>query len=135
MADGFARLAALIGNLSELAENGSAAVAAKLEPALQQVIESEYEQGHGPDGQQWAHKADGSPSHLQKSGDMRRSSNAVKGVSGVTVRIPKPGGFHQSGTERMPARPLVPAGESLPPDWQKAAEDAARAVIVQGLTK
>jgi hypothetical protein len=135
MPDPFAQLAKLIENLETLGEKGAEAVGQKLEPALNQVLQSEYEQGKGPDGQGWAHKADGSPSHLQKSGDMRRESKVVAGVKGVSVRIPKPGGFHQAGTSRMPARPLVPSGDSLPPDWQKAAEDATRAVILDGLGK
>lgn len=135
MPDPFAELTRLISNLETLADKGTDAVVAKLEPAISGVLQAEYEQGKGPDGHTWANKADGSPSHLQKSGDMRAGSQVVAGVKGVTVRIPKPGGFHQGGTSRMPARPLVPEGDSLPPDWQKAAEDATRSVIVDGLTK
>jgi hypothetical protein len=129
----FAALGKLIQNLEHLGSHGSEAVGAKLEPAIQQVVESQYDQGKGPDGEKWANKADGTPSNLQKSGVMRSRSQVVAGVKGVTVRIPSPGGWHQGGTSRMPARPLVPEGDQLPREWEKAAQEAAAAVIREGL--
>lgn len=133
MADGFAQLAKLIGNLEGLATNGPEAVSEALEPAIQRVIEAEYDQGKDPSGQAWANKVDGTPSRLQKTGAMRAGTNAVRGVKGVTVRIPLPGGFHQGGTVKMVARKLVPDGEPLPETWAKAAEQAAVDVITRGL--
>lgn len=136
MADPFAELGKLIGNLETLASKGAEVVAEKLEPKLQAVLEAEYEQGRGPDGQTWAPlKADGSASHLQESGAMRAGTQVVRGVKGVSVRVPKPGGFHQDGTSRMTARPLVPSGDTLPESWAKAAEETALEVIVGGVTK
>ena len=135
MPDPFAQLARLIENLGGLAEKGTEAVAEKLEPAINQVIQAEYDQGKGPDGSTWAAKADGSASHLQKTGAMRSGTEVVRGVKGVSVRVPKPGGYHQGGTSRMPARKLVPDGEPLPPDWAKAAEEATRTVVLDRLTK
>lgn len=131
----FAQLAKLVSNLETVGEKGADAVAAKLEAAINGVIQAEYDQGRGPDGSTWASKADGAASHLQKTGAMRSGTQVVRGVKGVTVTVPKPGGFHQSGTKRMPARPLVPEGEPLPSSWAKAAEDAAREAILDGLTK
>lgn len=131
--EGLAALGKLIANLDELANHGGDAVAAKLEPAIKQVVEAQYDQGKGPDGEKWADKADGSPSNLQKSGAMRSGSQVIAGVKGVSVRIPKPGGFHQGGTSRMPARPLVPDGDQLPPEWERAAQEAAANVIREGL--
>jgi hypothetical protein len=66
---------------------------------------------------------------------MRSGTEVVRGVKGVSVRVPKPGGFHQGGTSRMDARKLVPDGEPLPAEWAKAAEEAARSVVLDGLTK
>jgi hypothetical protein len=133
VADPFAELASLIANLDNLAENGADAVAAKLEPALQGVIDREYEQGRGPSGETWKAKQDGQPSHLQKSGAMRAGTQVVRGVKGISVKIPSPGGYHQGGTSRMAARPLVPDGDPLPPEWEKAAEQAAIETIVGSL--
>lgn len=135
MADPFAQLSRLIANLESIGDDGVAQVSDALEPAVQAVLESEYTEGKGPNGESWAVKADGTPSHLQKSGAMRSGSKAIRGVSGVSVRIPKPGGFHQSGTKRMSARKLVPDGEPLTGDWAKAAETAAHGVIVEKLLK
>lgn len=136
MAGPFAELAQLIANVATLADKGAAAIAASTEPAIKQVLEAEYEQGRGPDGEQWARlKRDGSPSHLQDTGAMRANTNVVRGVRGVSVSIPKPGGFHQSGTKRMAARKLVPDGEPLPPSWESAAHDAAASTITSILKK
>lgn len=135
MADPFAELSSLIGRLEGLAAATTDIVSAKLEPALQQVLEREYDQGQSPDGETWAPKADGSPSHLQKTGAMRSGTKAVNGVSGVSVHIPKPGNWHQSGTKRMPARKLVPETEPLPPEWQKALENAATEAVLGRLDK
>jgi hypothetical protein len=135
VADPFAQLAKLIGNLENLADKGADAVAEKLEPAINSVLQAEYEQGRGPNGETWAAKSDGSSSHLQDTGAMRAGTQAVRGVKGVSVKIPKPGGFHQGGTSKMVARKLVPDGEPLPGEWRKAAEDAARSTILDGLTK
>jgi hypothetical protein len=135
VADPFAELAKLIGNLGELAENGANAVSAKLEPVLQQVLENEYELGRGPNGETWAAKADGGPSHLQDTGAMRAGTQVVRGVKGISVKVPSPGGYHQGGTSRMPARPLVPDGEPLPQQWVEAVSNAAQATITDRLQK
>ncbi len=132
--DGFGELAKLIANLEQLGSKGSEAIGEKLAPAIQAVLEQQYTDGKGPDGQQWADKADGTPSFLQKTGAMRSGTNAVAGVKGVSVRIPSPGGFHQGGTVKMPERKLVPDGE-LEGEWAKAAEEAVRAAITESLTK
>lgn len=135
MADPFAELQRLIDNLGELAENGTDTVATSLEPAVQQLLDQEYEQGRGPSGETWAAKADGTPSHLQKTGAMRAGSQVIPGVKGVSVRIPKPGGFHQDGTTRMQARPLVPEGEPLPEAWSAAVQRTSESTISSILKK
>lgn len=133
MADGFAQLSRLIASLDTLAADGATEVSEAAAKGLNEVVQAEYEQGKGPDGQAWANKADGTPSHLKKSGDMRRDTQVLPGVKGVTVRVPRPGGFHQAGTDRMQARKLVPDGEPLPASWEKSLEEATRQVITRGL--
>lgn len=135
MADGFAQLSRLIANLETLADNGAEAASVAAAGAVEKVVEAEYTEGKGPDGKPWAAKADGTPSHLQKSGAMRSGSQVVPGVKGVTVRIPKPGGFHQGGTSRMASRPLVPDGDQLPPQWEQPVAEAVRRVITDGVRK
>jgi len=130
VADGFAELAKLIAGLESLSAES---VSADLAPIVDGLVQAEYESGKGPDGQPWTAKADGTPSHLQKSGAMRSGSQVVPGVKGVSVRIPKPGGFHQGRTVKMAARPLVPSGDALPPAWEKPIADAAQASIAKAL--
>lgn len=131
--DGFAQLSKLIANLETLAEDGIEVASVAAAGAVEKVVEAEYTEGKGPDGKPWAAKADGTPSHLQKSGAMRSGSQVVPGVKGVTVRIPKPGGFHQGGTVKMDARPLVPEGEQLPPQWEQPVAAAVQGAIAKAL--
>src|SRR5690348_11573284 len=100
MADPLERL---IANLESLASSGAEDAEKAAADEIQSVLERQYDAGRAPGGDSWAAKADGTASHLQKSGAMRANTKAVRGVGGVSVRIPKPGGFHQSGTKNMPA--------------------------------
>lgn len=133
MADGFAQLSRLIANLEQLADNGAETSSAAAAEAVEKVVEAEYTEGKGPDGKPWAAKADGTASHLQKSRAMRSGTQVVPGVKGVSVRVPKPGGFHQGGTKRMDARAIVPEGEQLPPEWERPVADAVSAVVAKAL--
>lgn len=131
--DGFAQLSKLIANLETLADNGAEAASVAAAGAVEKVVEAEYTEGKGPDGKGWKAKADGTPSHLQKSGAMRSATQVIPGVKGVTVRIPKPGGFHQGGTVKMDARPLVPEGDALPPQWEQSVAAAVQGAIAKAL--
>jgi hypothetical protein len=132
----FAKLAHLIAGLGSLGESGTEVVSTELAPAVQELLDNQYSEGRGPDGKTWAPlKANGRPSHLQDTTDMSANTRALRGVRGVDVRAPSPAGFHQDGTSRMEARPLVPDGEMLPPEWEAALSETASAVIVQQLIK
>ena len=56
----------------------------------------------------------------------------MKGVGGIRVTIPKPGGFHQDGTVKMDARPIVPDGD-LPDTWSNAVAEATRTVLARDI--
>ncbi len=129
-----APLEKLIAGLEDLADHGMRDIAAELEGELQQVVDDQYAEGKGPNGETWAPlKRSGRPSHLQDTLAMSGESKAVRGVSGVTVRIPRPANFHQDGTSRMEARKLVPEDGTLPGRWGEAARDVAVTVIVGAL--
>ncbi len=132
MANDFAKLERLIAGLEHLAEDAIAEISTELAPAIQEVIDDQYTEGHGP-AEGWKQLATGKPAHLQKSGDMSANSRAIKGVAGVTVRIPKPGGFHQSGTAKMPARKIVPDEGTLPGRWGEAVANTIRAVVIESI--
>lgn len=110
-------------------------------------LEAQYAGGFDPYNEGWAELAPSTlaggrtPPPLTDTARMRRGSRALPGVKGlgggVTVRVTRSGGnpavpnFHQEGTERMPARMIVPrAGEPLPPAWHSAVyRGAGRAVL------
>lgn len=127
-----------LGNLSRaldrLASEGMRDAEHRAAVAVDQQVERQFASGEDSDGQHWANKADGSPSHLQRSGDMKRSKR-VTGIGGIRLTLDKPAGFHQSGTknadgsQRMQARPIVPTGDSLPGNWSKPISAAVSEVF------
>jgi hypothetical protein len=124
----------LIAGLEQLAESGVQDITAELEPEIQEVVDDQYAEGRGPEGETWAPlKRSGRPSHLQDTGDMSAASRALRGVKGVTVTIPSPAQFHQGGTSRMVPRKLVPDGEPLPRRWGEAAREVSVSVIAEKL--
>lgn len=129
--DPFAALERFIAGIERVAESGIDDIKTEAEANVQGVVDGQYEQGVNPEGEAWAPLKSGGASHLTKSGAMRTASKAVRGVKGITVTIPKPGGFHQSGTGKMAARELVPSGDTLPPTWDAAVADAARQVVIK----
>lgn len=130
------RLVELRLGLERLAADGADEVERRAAVALDLQIEKQFTRGESAEGDRWANKADGSPSYLQKTGAMKRSKR-VSGVGGIRLSIDRPAGWHQSGTktadgsERMPARPIAPTGDSLPPNWAKPIREAAAEVIQQ----
>lgn len=138
----FERLATLSTGLSFLAESGRREIANRAAAAIAARIEKQYGTGRGPYGEMWAPKAGQSAapgrkpraagrSFLQKTGAMKRATDVIAGVKGVTVTAPKPAGFHQSGTRKMPARRLVPSGTSLSTPWREAVTEAALEVLAE----
>ena len=124
----------LIRGLEGLAKSGFADAQNEAEKAVQGVLQAQYQAGVGPDGETWADKVDGTASYLKKSGDMQRGTSAVRGVGGIDVKVPSPGGFHQSGTGKMPARKVVPDdGNNLPPSWEQPVSAAVEGVLKRAI--
>lgn len=69
---------------------------------------------------------------LIATGKMRSSLRLVRDGNSVRLLIDKPGGYHQTGTKNMVARPLFPGGGSLdgfatmPPSWERDIEGFIR---------
>jgi hypothetical protein len=133
----FAQLAKLREGLARLEQQGVEAVAEAGAKSLRKVVEAEYRQGKGPDGERWAPLASGDASHLTDTREMRDTTTVVHGVSGITTRIAgkrNQAVYHQYGTKKMPARPLVPkTDEPLPKSWaeplQQAGTKALKALL------
>lgn len=93
---------------------------------IESLIQAQFDAGTDPYGRRWAAKKDGSPSYLEKSGDLRKGVR-VQPTSGagiaVTVDMPY-GEYHQTGTRYMPARKILPDEGDLPEEWHDAIEEA-----------
>lgn len=122
--------------LERLAAEGAREIERRAAVAIDLQIEKQFARGESAEGERWANKADGSPSFLQKSTKMRRSKR-VTGVGGIKVTLDKPAGFHQGGTknadgsQRMPARPIAPIGDSLHGNWAKPIVEVVREVFAE----
>lgn len=141
----FKKLAALrqlTGSIPELKRLAASKVAERFEDQL----EHQYATGTDPENEGWAELAESTlargrkPPPLTDTGEMRRNSRAVAGLSGIAgirVTVDKPSkpevpNFHQDGTEHMPARPILPeAGKPLPAAWAAAAEQGAAEALVE----
>ena len=87
------------------------------------LIDQQFDDGVDPYGEPWAPKADGSPSHLDDTGDMRASVDVSAQGTEVTASIDDPFPFHEAGTANMPARPILPY-KGTPPAWEDAVDEA-----------
>lgn len=131
----FAGLAKVIGSLEGLAKDGIADTSIKAAANINDLVEHQFDLGVDPWGRSWAAlkpsttSTGRTPPPLTASGKMRGKAKAIPGVKGITERIPSPAGFHQSGTKKMEARPMVPHGAVLPPSWEEAVSKAGAEVI------
>lgn len=96
------------------------------------LIDQEFNQGTDPYGKKWAKLRPATlakgrhPPPLTDTGDMRDSVEVkpMKG-SGVSITIDQlPAWFHQWGTEKMAARPILPSGSRMPGTWDREVADA-----------
>ena len=137
----FEALDRLVKNLGELSKKALPEISIKGAIVIGEVIQEQYAQGRAPWGNQWAPLAESTvakgrtPPPLDDTGNMKRKSKTVPTVKGIRTRIPSPAPFHQSGTSKMPARPLVPYGDMLPPSWAKPLEAVGAQVIKSTLKK
>lgn len=124
----FSKLAKLREGLARVQGYGVDAVAEAGANELARTVDKQFEQGGGPDGKRWAKLASGEASHLQDTKEMRETVTVVHAVKAISGRISGKRGqarFHQSGTAKMPARPLVPEENPLPQRWAKPLAKAA----------
>lgn len=124
MSDPFERLNAIADILVQVVR-APELVAEKAAPKIAEKMEEQAELGLDPYGARWAPLADGSASYLYDSGDMREGTDAVSAGATIIATAPSPAEFHQHGTHRMPARPVLPNEEQgLPQSWQEAIDEA-----------
>lgn len=118
--DDFSAFGELAARMADLASIPSRATRASSE-AIRALIARQFAEGTDAYGNTWAPLADGQDSHLYRTGNLFRSID-VRPMAGAGVQITvgaEYGAYHQSGTSRMPARPILPDGPELPEEWER----------------
>ena len=125
-AAGFSRaLRALADVPSRVASEGAAAITVRLQ--------QQFAKGADPYDNAWKALATGEASHLTKSGAMSGATKATPMAgAGIALESPSPANFHQGGTSRMPARPVLPSGP-LPASWRADLQALYSRLLSEGL--
>jgi len=86
-------------------------------PLVTSLLNESYDRRESPNGQRWARRVPptGSWPLLEKTGDMRASQLVVPQVGQISMSYAGPAQYHQRGTPKMVARPLLPL--TMPPTW------------------
>jgi len=129
MTAGAAALATITRALNELATVPSKAAPFAAE-AIEQLIQKEFDDGANPYGAAWAPLAPATVARgrsappLTDTGELRNVSVTAAQGAGIRIELGESyGAFHQVGTGRMPARPILPTGP-LPAEWSAAIDRA-----------
>lgn len=119
------RLLAQMGRLSKILaelDQLSRRVATRVVEPLSTEITREFRTGTDPYGRKWARLANGEPSYLTDTWKLRDGTRAALmpgGRKGVRIVIGASyGKFHQLGTNRMPARKILPE-RGMPERWRQ----------------
>lgn len=123
------KLGKLASNIRKLASVPSQA-SKDAAVGIANLIENQFDTGTDPYGNAWAPLKKGGASHLTENHPLRDSIE-VKPMSGggVSVTIGEEYGYyHQTGTSRMPARPILPV-RTMPEAWRTAISDACDAAF------
>jgi phage gpG-like protein len=116
----FRSLAEQMGELSR-SEFLRALVERLAEVALVDVRHG-FDESRDPNGQSWAPLRSRAGKPLVRTGELRQSFGSRANGSEFSIGSQLSfAGFHQEGTRKMPARPMVPEGE-LGPEWAQTLE-------------
>ena len=128
------RLGAFSAALSGLAADAPRLLGEAVAEGGTAAITAEFAQEADPAGNPWARRKPptGSWPILRKTGRMYGSVTARPLPSAAEFTVDTPAEFHQGGTRRMVARPLLPKGK-LPEPWRVAIGEAVRERIADRL--
>lgn len=112
---------------------------------LDALLEDQFDRGVDPYGAKWEDLAPRTlkrhgPPPLTFKGDMRAGTFArAQRGAGISLEAPFPAGIHMTGGDsgnwHMPARPMFPVGDALPPKWQEAIDDRLDAAFDRGVRR
>jgi len=105
--------------------------AGAIQAALTNLINERFDDRAAPNGVKWAPRKPptGVWPILEKTGRMRRSFKVIATAAQVKVLNDTDYlQYHQTGTSRMVARPVLPTGK-LPPEWDRRIDAAVSNAI------
>ncbi len=129
------QIAACIGGLSR---EVMPAVSEAMGKRARGLISEGFDTRKAPDGAPWAKREQDKPwPLLEKTGRMRRGWRVIVSSKGMTTKNSvKHAKFHQEGTRKMAARPMVPRkGQRLPEKWRVSLLRVAKMAAKRGLKK
>lgn len=121
----FAKLSLLAKELRAFGENALGETATEMQKVAVGLVDRSFQQRRSPDGQAWAPLKKGGPSTLDQTGALRAAVTGPGGVDVTRRRVrlsadsPPYAAVHQLGSaaKNIPARPFLPAANSLPNTW------------------
>ena len=128
------RLEAFAAALSGLAADAPRLLGEAVAEGGEAALTAEFAKEADPAGNPWAKRKTptGSWPILRKTGRMYGSATARPLPSAAEFTVDTPAEFHQHGTVRMVARPVLPSG-TLPEPWRVAIAEAVRERIADRL--
>ncbi len=102
---------------------------------IARVIDEQFADETDPYGAPWQAHSEatvarwGEHAILTLSGEMHSSAQVTSSGASIHVRVDGPSQFHQTGTENMVERPIVPDDGSIPAAYEDAIAEAAREVL------
>lgn len=106
-----------------------AAVYAKAAPDIERLVTEQFWAGTDPFGNAWAPLVKtGEQSHLIDTGALLSSVSITGQPEGFDFAMASYGSYHQTGTSRMVARPILPLAGEYPDSWDAAVADAVIAI-------
>ena len=110
---------------SKLVATSAAYAYQRAAPEIERLVVEQFWAGTDPFGNPWAPlRKTGSASHLIETGRLV-SSVSITGIpDGFAFSMDGVGGYHQSGTSKMVARPILPLAGVYSESWDAAVADA-----------
>ena len=126
MSQGAEAMATIERMLESLSEVPSRA-AREASEEIESLIVEQFARGEDPYGEPWEELAESTRRRGRTNPPLTDTHDMVDGLevkptagAGIAVTLDQPySRFHQTGTKRMPARPILPTGE-LPEAWETA---------------
>ena len=110
---------------SKLVATSDAYVYQRAAPEIERLLTEQFWAGTDPFGATWAPLVKtGDASHLIKTGALLSSLHITGRPGGFDFEMADYGGYHQYGTSKMVARPILPLGGEYPDSWDAAVADA-----------